>query len=146
MRKSAIPSVFVLLAIWVSNAWSQETLGALLDAGATKLTGDAWRAQLPITFGGIDFTGGVDFTFTYKADGSFSGNAVGTHGEGSSGSFGKWTMDGNGRHCIDETLSAWNMRWDECFYVYKIGDRYFATQNDSDRSARAMQRRFKSQR
>jgi hypothetical protein len=124
--------------------FAQANLGELLDKGATKISKEAWLSQLPVSFGGIDFTDRVDFKFEFTSNGKFTGNANSTRGAGSSGSFGTWTMEESGKQCIDEKLTAWNMKWDECYFVYKLDNQYFSTQSDSDRGSRAMVRKMTS--
>ena len=144
MRTAASWMVCFALSLSAGYANAQSTLGELLDKGAKKMSREEWQAQLPVTYGGLDFTERVNFKFEYKADGKFSGNATGTHGQGTSGSVGTWTMDETGKQCIDERLISWNMTWDECYFVYKLDAKYFSAQSDSDRSSKAMPRTFSS--
>lgn len=137
-------TVGVFASAFACSACAQNTLGELLDKGATKISKEAWLAQLPVAFGGIDFTERVDFKFEFKSNGKFIGYANSTQGKGSSGSFGTWTMEESGKQCIDERLSAWNMKWEECYFVYKLDDRYFSTQSDSNRDSRALIRTISS--
>jgi hypothetical protein len=83
--------VAVTAVVVAGSACAQSTLGELLDKGAAKISKENWQSQLPSSLGGIDFTERVDFSFTFKADGTFSGSAASLRGHGTSGS--RWHMD-----------------------------------------------------
>jgi hypothetical protein len=129
-----------IAAMFAGAACCQTTLGELADKGAVKVTRDIWQSLLPVSFGGLDFTGRVNFQFEFKGNGKFSGSATSTSGNGTSGSFGTWTMDETGKQCIDEKLTTWNIKWQECYFLYKLQDQYFAVESDADRNTRALTR------
>lgn len=89
--------------------------------------------MLPLTVSGLTSTGNAEFKLTFKADGTLLGHVRTLEGA-TSGTFGTWTIDDDGKRCIDETLSAWNMKVQECAYTMKLGDKYFATRTATDRS------------
>src|SRR5471030_1071823 len=103
--------VAVSLSVMVSYAQAQNTVGELLDAGATKATKDQMVAAVAGTkITGPTSSGKADINIDFKADGTFSGYVTSRQaGVGTSGSVGKWTVDANGKLCMDEYLSAWNM-------------------------------------
>jgi hypothetical protein len=140
MTNFRIAIIGFVAGVFAGQAYPQSNLGELLDKGATKVTKETWKSMLPVKFGGIDFTGRVDFEFTFTDDGKFNGRAYLTRGNGSSGSYGTWTMEESGKQCIDETLPNWSMTWQECWCVYALDGKYYSTQNDSDRSAKALAR------
>lgn len=140
MKLWKLASAFMLAAIPMLSAFAQTNLGELLDMGAVKMGKEEWLSKLPASYSGISFSGKVKFRFDFEANGKFSGFVESTQGTASTGSFGTWTMDDNGKKCIDEKLTSWNMTWNECYYTFKLGDRIFASPSDIDRSAQIMAR------
>lgn len=123
----------VSLSAVFTYAQAQTTLGELLDAGATKITKD----QMVAALGGAKITGATssgkaDMNIDFKADGTFSGYVTSRGAGGTSGSVGKWTVDANGKTCIDEYLSAWNMHHKECWFSYRIAEQSYQTISDSE--------------
>src|SRR3954469_10258882 len=98
--------LLVILALASSEScFAQANVGELTQQGGTKLS----REDLVQLHGsGINYGGtlpsGAQFTQLNKQDGSASGNIVSSRG--SSGLFGKWTIDETGKLCLDMTVAA----------------------------------------
>lgn len=117
----------------VTCVQAQSTIGELLDAGAVKLSREQVVAGLSGTkIVGITSTGRAEMNIDLNADGTLSGVVTSLRNASTSGSVGKWTVDENGRTCIDETLTAWSMRHQECFFSYRLGDQSYRTVSDSE--------------
>ena len=135
-----------------SASLAQSKLGELLDAGATLLTVDEFKAQLvqrPLE--GLTPTGGY-IELMYVSNGTIQGVGASPWQEaGKTGSTpydGDWTSGDNGTIC-----SAFRYRAHgggavgnlplRCQYWFKLGDRYFVSDSDYDRQARVLVRTVK---
>ena len=95
-----------LLLLVVGSVFAQgtETLGYYLDKGAKPLTEEQVRKiYTGRTMSGISLTGESKYELTYNADGTFGGTVQQTASPHStSKSQGTWTVDAEGRFCINE--------------------------------------------
>ena len=122
--------ISVLSLVFSSSALAQSTLGEAINMGAKKVLKEEFLSLLPATMSGISSTGKTRFELKQKADGSFSGWVTTVQGNASTGSFGTWSMDENGKRCVDETLSSWSMNWKECNFLFKVSGRYFRVSDE----------------
>ena len=121
----------------LGSTHAQENLGELLDKGAKKVSKDEWNALLPVNVSQIWLSKNGAIALTYKADASHSGNAHHFPSGTSSGVYGTWKVDENGKICIDEKFSNSNWRPDGfCFFLFQLDGQPFISDSDSDRSAR----------
>lgn len=114
-------------------AQAQTTLGALLDQGARKLTATEAGRLAPL--GVVRQVADSDTVVMIYPNGTVVGSVTNKQGHGSSEARGTWTMDTNGRRCVDVDLPGFNMKWKQCAYTYRLGEQLFAAASDSDRSA-----------
>ncbi len=137
-RTNKIISMTVLL-VFACTAFAQETVGALLDAGATKVTKQGVMDALAGTkITGATASGRAEMNIDLKADGVLSGYLVAQSGSISS-TVGKWWVEDDGKACVDEQLVAWNMQHKECWHTYIHGSQAYRTIGDSaDRSAKVI--------
>lgn len=117
----------------VGAVQAQTTLGALLDQGARKIT--AAEASMLAPLGVVRQVVDSDTVVMIYPNGTVVGTVSNRQGHGSSAARGTWTMDTNGRRCVDVDLPGFNMKWTQCAYTYRLGDQLFAAASDSDRSA-----------
>jgi hypothetical protein len=135
---------------------AQRTLGDLLGAGATKLS----KQQVLDTLNGAKISGarpdGGTYLATFKVDGTYAGSYQGRPGTSvSSGFFGKWTVDDDGKFCDEHAIlldQAVQPRpypasgvvtegpSGNCSFIFRLGDDFYASASDSDRSAPAFKR------
>ncbi len=135
------------LMILVTTMWSatsalaQSSVGELLDGGATKLNRDELNALLPgATLTGLNYAGG-EITSKYRQDGTLAGRAAITSGPmigRTTGIVGTWAVADDGKLCTD--LSTQFGSRQTCWYLFKLGDRHFLAESDSDRAASILQR------
>lgn len=121
----AAVTVVTTSLLWVAGCASTPpapTLGDMLDKGATRAT----RADM-LTFlqlGGppkvLTSPAGGRTSISYKADGTFDGTVQ--FGTASSRSTGRWTVEDNGRFCVDEKLLDWNKQAFKCYFMYHLND------------------------
>ncbi len=91
---------------------------------------------------GLSQTGESKYELTYNTDGTFGGTVEQVASPHStSRSQGTWTVDADGKFCINETLVDWNMKLTNCSYFYTTGDAVFFTKSNTEREARAYFRR-----
>jgi hypothetical protein len=142
-------ALLLMLATAASPAAAQTTLGEALDAGATLLNvGDFEREIVTHLLVGKSLSGG-DLEIVYGANGTVDG----------SGSpprtailmiqkvmiSGRWTTDKDGRICTtlrfgQVTGGSSDTLPPRCQYWFKLGDAYFVSDYDTDRSAKVLRR------
>jgi len=128
----------VLLSILTStSALAQSTLGELFDSGAKKLSKDeVLSAVSGNTISGPSKSGG-EFHADYKSDGSYTGYRKGYTGSPQPlaiGEFGTWTVDETGKWCTHFIYGGYKQRTN-CGYLFRMGDQYYGSDSDTDRSA-----------
>jgi hypothetical protein len=154
MRAIRVSLVLVAL-FWLQLSSAQTTLGALLDAGAKSLSPEEFKQQLvqrmivgPTPAGG---TLEVMYTTNGVIQGDSRSRIVPAAIEGPWSSVnGEWKVDEQ-RICTSmrigggATSSAWGSVYlpFRCQYWYKLGDKYFFSDSDTDRSAKVLERTIK---
>lgn len=119
----------LLLAAGCASTLPSLTLGDMLDKGAIKASrADILKFQ---QVGGppqvLTSPAGGQVNIRYKEDGSFDGTVQ--FGAASSRSTGRWTLDDNGRFCVDEKLLDWNKQVFKCYFMYHLGDQVLVIQS-----------------
>ena len=156
-RKAAAAARRALLLIaallfCTSASLAQSKLGEVLDAGATLLTVDEFKAQLvQRTLEGPTPTGG-HIELMYVSNGTIQGTGASPlHPSSAPGNMpyeGDWTSGENGTICSSFRYrsagggAAGNLPL-RCQYWFKLGDRYFVSDSDYDRQARVLVRTLK---
>ena len=121
----------------------QQNLGALLDAGAKRVSAEEFRRNIvrrkmvgpPVTGGRMDIV--------YATDGSVSGR--GTHPIRQvvvipASIAGKWTIDESARVCTTEMKIGEVDLPNRCEFWFKLGEIYYVSESDTDRQAYAFPR------
>jgi hypothetical protein len=156
-RKAAAAARRALLLIaallfCTSASLAQSKLGEVLDAGATLLTVDEFKAQLvQRTLEGPTPTGG-HIELMYVSNGTIQGTGASPlHPSSAPANMpyeGDWTSGENGTICSSFRYrsagggAAGNLPL-RCQYWFKLGDRYFVSDSDYDRQARVLVRTVK---
>ena len=134
-------------------ATAQNNLGALLDAGAAKLSPDEFKRELvQHAIVGPTPTGSM-LEVIYTVNGMVEGAGTATLGASTPVTrtriSGEWRIDGNARICTSMKFSSESGGWGttggvgvglgylppRCQFWFKLGDTYFLSDSDSDRSA-----------
>jgi hypothetical protein len=136
-------------------AMAQSTLGEALDAGATKVSAEEFRrdvVQRPIA--GLTPTGGT-FEIVFTADGAISGAGTASKGNNQPTTIGgEWKVDERDRVCTTMRAASGQIGGGplqspslnlptRCQFWFKVGERYFLSDSDSDRQERVAQRTVK---
>lgn len=127
-----------------TSARTGPTLGEYLDKGARKLNKVEYTAVMSgrvVT--GQTPSGRATMNLTFDANGTMSGTVTANSGAVTK-SVGTWTVDDNGKYCINEHLVDWNMRHSECSYMFVLGTEAIIADSDTDRSARTTVRAIKN--
>jgi hypothetical protein len=125
-----------------SFAMAQSNLGALLDAGAARLSAEEFRRELL----GRQISGfaanGQQIQIVYLESGEIrgAGGATGPRGGATGGGQtfdiqGTYTIDDSARMCTTMQLGRTSLA-PRCQYWYRLDRQYFLSDSDSDRSAR----------
>jgi hypothetical protein len=115
-------------------ARAEDTVGAILDAGAAKLSADEFKAQ----FTGRSATGKHakgTYRHEFLADGKLGGSVSGPLGTAPLG--GTWKVDDNAQVCLDYVYGIRKYPAKSCHYYFKNGDQYWEARSDSDREVPA---------
>lgn len=138
---------------WAPFVAGQTTLGALLDAGAKPLSAAQFKEEVvQRTIEGPTPTGGF-LEVMYAESGTVQGRGTPNYSN-STAVFGRLPVDGewklgdNGRICTTLRIAGWTsgstvVMPTRCQYWFKLGDKYFFADSDTDRSAKVLVRTLK---
>ncbi len=135
LRRTIMPS---------SNVLPQHNLGALLDAGAKRVSAEEFRRDVVRRrMVGQPLTGGRRMEIVYATDGSVSGS--GANPMMPNFPFpvfivGKWTIDESARICTTAMRFDQVNVPDRCEFWFKLGDTYYVSESDTDRRANVFSR------
>jgi hypothetical protein len=159
LRLANLPLVLGLL-VWAPFVVAQSTLGELLDTGARKLSADEFKQELVqrVIVGPSPTRGSLEVIYTTNGQVAGLGRAP-TGTSISSDELriqGEWTIDGDARVCTSMRFSFPSGGWHvigagggvgylppRCQFWFKLGDTYFLSDSDSDRSAKVLSRTLK---
>lgn len=153
LRLAKLPVMFALL-VCTPFAIGQGTVGELLDAGARKLSSDEFRNELVQRYLVGPSPAGGSFELIYTSSGLVQGS-----GSAPQATFrfvqaaqisGEWAIDDGGRVCTSlrfasvggGAVGALSLP-PRCQFWFKLGDKYFISDSDSDRSAKVLSRTLK---
>jgi hypothetical protein len=141
MRLSKTLFTGILVASCVSPALAQTKVGELLDSGAVKLTAADFKQQIVGRFlvgpgrGGGQYAVYSTQEVVYLEDGLIRGSVTSVGmGVGSFAIDGTWTIDERDRIC-QATRAGNVVLAPRCQYWFKLSDKYFFADSDTDRSA-----------
>jgi hypothetical protein len=143
LRLIAMPA----LSLAASVALAQANLGELLDAGATKLSAEEFKAELVgQTLVGPSRSGTMMIVeMVYYDNGEIQGVAANTMMGGGfspnaySGVRGSWNVGDAQRICDSMVVGPVTLP-SRCQYWYRYDRRYYLSDSDTDRSARVLVR------
>ena len=141
-------SLIVVLVFANSHAFAQSALGALLDAGAQKLTVEEFKAEL-MQRSLVGPTGtGISVEVMYTSAGRISGTSVTAFRGPGATLDGEWKADDEGRICAIMQIEISrgpqvNQLAPRCQFWFKLGDTYYLSDSDSDRYAKILPRKLK---
>ena len=150
--RDKLPLGFALL-LWATAGVCQSNLGELLDAGAKRLSAEEFRQEVvQRTIQGPTLTGGA-MEIMYVTNGSVQGSGTSPDAVSAQSRWaqldGTWTTDAHERVCTSMRIggaaggygsilgTALPLR---CQFWFKLGDRYFFSDSDTDRRARVLSR------
>jgi hypothetical protein len=151
-------SVLFSFVLWAALATAQNNLGALLDAGATRLSAEDFRKQLVQRAIVGPTPAGLMLELIYTVNGIVEGSGTLAMGASTPSSrarvSGEWKIDENARICTSMKFSyvgggssiigaGGGYLPPRCQYWYKLGDKYFLSDSDTDRSAKVLSRTIK---
>jgi hypothetical protein len=135
---------WLILGLGVAQvAWCQTTLGELQQKGAVKLSAQDMRsvvAGAKVT--NMTANGNVQ-TWEDEEGGKFvarSSNASTAGGRSTQGT-GTWQVEDAGRYCVEITWPMSKEKW--CRFLFKSGDKYFASASDRKPESRLYQIEFR---
>lgn len=139
-----------------SLARAQNNLGDVLDAGATKISAEEFRRELvQRTIVGLTPTGGV-FEIVFMSNGAIAGSGTASRSSPvQTGLGGEWKVDDRERICTTMRATSGMLGGGplqspslnlptRCQYWFKVGEKYFLSDSDSDRQERVVQRTVKA--
>jgi hypothetical protein len=137
---------FALLS-WAPLVVAQSDLGALLDAGAKKLSAEEFRQELvQRVMVGRTPSGGGNLEIMYANNGVIQGLGSQPPFMNTPQSIrGEWKIDDSGKICTSMSIGSGPgiILPPRCQFWFKYGEQYFVSDSDSDRSARVLSRTVK---
>ena len=147
--------VMLGLLMWTLIALAQSTVGELLDAGARKLSVDEFKQELVqrVIVGPSPTRGTLEILYSGSGLVQGVGTPPGfsTVGRESLVS-GHWTIGENGTVCTSMRISGQpggnptgmgGSLAPRCQFWFSLGDKYFLSDSDDDRSAKVLSRTIK---
>lgn len=133
---SAVMGLLAVVVMPAAAADSEETLGSYLSRGAKALTTE----QVKRLYSGrrqVGETKEIKYDLTYEPDGLLQGS-VSTLAPpySTSRSRGTWTVEGDGRMCIQEQLVDWGKSHDRCQYFFHLSGSIIISESPSDPAAK----------
>ncbi|HXL83677.1 MAG TPA: hypothetical protein VN989_06075, partial [Casimicrobiaceae bacterium] len=127
-------------------AAAQSNVGALLDAGARKLSAEEFRQELVQRVIVGPTPSGGNLELMYATDGVIQGLGMQPPFMNTPQPIrGEWTTDDNGRVCTSMQIGSGPgvMLPRRCQFWFKYAEQYFFSDSDSDRRARVLSRTVK---
>jgi len=138
-RMSKLPFGTVLL-LWATLAVGQNNLGEILNAGASRLSAEAFRQEVVGRTVVGPIAGFKQLEVVYTADGRVLGigtpNRAWLHPTEITGT---WTTGDGDTICIIMYLGTVSFA-KRCQFWLKLGEEYFISDSDSDHSMRVLRR------
>lgn len=132
--------VLALMLIWPALARGQETLGAVLDAGASRLSPPEFRAQVEQRMVAGPLPSGGSIELMYASNGTVVGRGRNPTFFGPNAPVeGAWKFDAQGRVCASMRTNTFEFPL-RCQFWFRLGDKYFLADSDTDRSAKVLLR------
>lgn len=132
---------FAVLVAGCATAPQGPTLGEFLDQGAVRQSQPQVRALLSSrTLETLSPTGQAKVSLKFDPAGTFTGTVRAVSTGAVSRSSGTWSVEPDGRWCMDETLHDWNMKNKYCHYVFLLPQRIVGSESLTDRTAKAFVR------
>jgi hypothetical protein len=135
--------VSIVATLWMSPALAQATLGALLDSGATRLSAVEFRNHIEQRMVAGPLPTGGDLEVMYATNGKVVGRGKSPNFFGVNAPIGgDWKFDELERVCSSISIQNTPLPY-RCQYWFKLGDKYFIADSDTDRSAKVLVRTIK---
>jgi hypothetical protein len=133
--------------LWAQFAMAQNNLGELIDAGAIRLSPEAFKEEVVqrVIVGRTAPGGQIEVMYAQtgviSGRGSYQDPALVRTAEIS----GAWTLDDNGRVCTSMLVGADRgvLLPPRCQFWFKHNGQYFISDSDSDRGVRVLRRMLK---
>ena len=154
-RRSRLLLLSMIVMLHAPAAFSQSTLGELLDVGARKLTAEEFKEEVVQKYVAGPTANGGSIEMMYTQTGIIQGQSELRAGSVMALVSGEWTTDNDGRICAAmrigiaggtggvATGSSGLMLPTRCQHWYKREQEYFLSDSDTDRSARVFRRTVK---
>lgn len=143
----------VAVSLLAPLALAQANLGELLDAGGKKLSAQDFEEQLVQRMLIGPSATGLPLEMIYTTQGSVVGSGTSPSGLGATRFSGQWRIDASGKVCATMTVGGVPggggpgpgsvILPERCQSWYKLGERYFLADSDTDRSIRVLVRTLK---
>jgi hypothetical protein len=145
------------LLMWASLVVAQSTVGELLDAGARILTVDEFKQEVVqrAIVGPSQARGTLEVVYTAGGVVQGTASAPGTPTLARDVNIlGQWTIGEGNRVCTSMRMFSqtgtggsvsgmWGFFPARCQFWFKLGDKYFLSDSDDDRSAKVLSRTIK---
>jgi hypothetical protein len=146
-----LANLLLMLVLFVCGpfAIAQSNLGELLDAGGKKMSREEFTDQLVQRMIVGPTATGANLEVMYTAGGVVVGVGRAPRYVMPARISGEWTFDDSSRVCSSMSMGASDLTFTgvvlppRCQFWFKLGDKYFLADSDSDRSAKVLSRMLK---
>ncbi len=120
--------MLLLATCWAAQASAQSTVGELLSQGGKAMTKADFMEWIParVKMKWPNRQGEEDLVLS--ADGTISGTGQHYSSRTESPAVGQWRLEDDGKLCTPKTFTAWNNSANNCWYVFRLGDVFYAAQ------------------
>jgi hypothetical protein len=139
----------IVLLLCAPLAMAQNNLGELLDAGATRLSPEAFKEEVVqrVIVGRTTIGGNIEVMYAQSGEIAGLGSYTADSPTRLAAISGEWKLDDNGRVCTAMRISSapggGTLLSPRCQFWFKHNGQYFISDYDSDRSARVLRRTLK---
>jgi hypothetical protein len=143
VRQMARLPLMLIVLLWMPLAVAQNTVGELLDAGATRISAEDFKRDVvQHTIVGPTSQGG-QLELVYAGDGQIQGLGTGRFTMRDVPLSGEWKMGAGGAICTSMRSGGGIALPYRCQTWFKLAENYFISDSDSDRYAPVLRRTVK---
>lgn len=124
-----LPCLLGMAVLSAGHVHAQSTVAELTAQGGAQVSKDDFLAMMPmrIQTQWPNRQGEEELFFT--ADNKITGKGYHYGSRSESPASGNWKVEDDGKVCTPKTFTAWNSSTNLCWYFFKLGESFFATQN-----------------
>lgn len=124
-----LPCLLGMAVLSAGHVQAQSTVAELTAQGGAQVSKDDFLAMIPMRIQTQWPTRQGEEELFLTADNKITGKGYHYGSRSESAANGNWKVEDDGKVCTPKTFTAWNSSTNLCWYFFKLGESYFATQN-----------------